>query len=88
MGKAMMTIKEWAAEYRRINEAKLEDLKQRLSEEPVELSVRTYLNLCEFLVKLSPDAREVFADERRKHYLMLEERIRKVAERWGCAVPS
>ena len=51
----MMTIKEWAAEYRLINEAELEDLKQRLPQEPIERSIRSYLSLCEFLVKLSPE---------------------------------
>lgn len=84
----MMTIKEWAAEYRRINEAEWEDLKQRLPQEPVERSLRSYLSLCEFLVKLSPDAYDAFAEERRRHYLELEARIRKAAERWGYAVPS
>jgi hypothetical protein len=84
----MMTIKEWAAEYRLINEAELEDLKQRLPQEPIERSIRSYLSLCEFLVKLSPEAREAFAEERRRHYLELEARIRKAAERWGYAVPG
>lgn len=84
----MLTIKEWAAEYQRINEAEWEDLKQRLPQEPVERSLRSYLSLCEFLVKLSPDAYDAFAEERRRHYLELEARIRKAAERWGYAVPS
>jgi hypothetical protein len=84
----MMTIKEWAAEYRRIDEAELEDLKQRLPSEPAERSIRSYLNLCEFLVRLSPDAREAFAEERRRHYLEMEALIRKAAERWGHAVPG
>jgi hypothetical protein len=84
----MMTIKEWAAEYRRINEAELADLKQRLPSEPAERSIRTYLSLCEFLVKLSPDAREAFAEERRRYYLELEASIRKAADRWGHAVPG
>jgi hypothetical protein len=84
----MMTIKEWAAEYRRINEAELADLKQRLPSEPAERSIRTYLSLCEFLVKLSPDAREAFTEERRQYYLELEARIRKAADRWGHAVPG
>jgi hypothetical protein len=84
----MMTIKEWAAEYRLIDEAELEDLRQRLPSEPAERSVRTYLSLCEFMVKLSPDAREVFAEERRRYYLELEARVRKAAKRWGFAVPG
>ena len=83
-----MTIKEWAAEYRRIDEAELEDLRQRLPSEPAERSIRTYLSLCEFVVKLSPDAREAFAEERRQHYLGLEAHLQKAATRWGYAVPS
>ena len=65
----MMTIKEWAAEYRLINEAEREDLKRRLPRELPQDSIRSYLSLCEFVVKLSPAAREVFAEERRRHYL-------------------
>jgi len=84
----MMTIKEWAEEYRTINEAEREDLKRRLPQEPVEKSLRDYLALCEFLVKLSPDAREVFADERRQHYLKLERIIREAARSFGHVVPS
>jgi hypothetical protein len=83
-----MTIKEWAAEYRRIEEAEVADLKQRLPSEPAERSIRSYLSLCEFVVKLSPDARDAFAEERRRHYLELEARIRKAAERLGYAVPG
>jgi len=84
----MMTVKEWAAEYRRINEAEHEDLKRRLPLELPQDSICSYLSLCEFLVKLSPDTREVFAEERRRHYLELEARIRKAAERWSYAVPD
>jgi hypothetical protein len=84
----MMTVKEWAAEYRLINEAEHEDLKRRLPLELPQDSIRGYLSLCEFVVKLSPDAREAFAEERRQHYLGLEARLRKAATRWGYAVPS
>ncbi len=81
-------VKEWAAEYRRINEAEREDRRQRLPLELPQDSIRGYLALCEFVVKLSPDAHEAFAEERRRHYLGLEARIRKAAERWGYAVPG
>jgi len=84
----MMTIKEWAAEYRLINEAEHEDLKRRLPLELPQDSIRGYLSLCEFVVKLSPDAREAFAEERRQHYLGLEAHLQKAATRWGYAVPS
>jgi len=84
----MMTIKEWAAEYRRINEAEREDLRQRLPLELPQDSIRGYLSLCEFLVKLSPDAREAFAEERRRRYLELEARLRKAARYWNHALPN
>ena len=84
----MMTIKEWAAEYRLINEAEHEDLKRRLPLELPQDSIRSYLSLCEFVVKLSPDAREAFAEKRRQHYLGLEAHLQKAATRWGYAVPS
>jgi hypothetical protein len=84
----MMTVKEWAAEYRLINEAEREDLRQRLPRELPQDSIRSYLSLCEFVVKLSPEAREAFAEERSKHYLDLEAGLRKTAAKWGYAVPS
>lgn len=84
----MMSVKDWAAEYRLINEAECEDRKRRLPRELPQDSIRGYLSLCEFVVKLSPDAREAFAEERRGYYLRLEASLRKAAARWGYAVPS
>ncbi len=84
----MMTVKEWAAEYRLINEAEREELKWRLPRELPQDSIRSYLALCEFLVKLSPDAREAFAEKRRQHYLGLEADLRKAAARWNYVVPG
>jgi hypothetical protein len=81
-----LTLKEWAAEYRRINEAEFEDLKRRLPLEVPQDSVRHYLALCRFLATLSPDAREAFAEERRRHYLEMEAKWRKAGARLGDAV--
>ena len=81
-----LTLKEWAAEYRRINEAEFEDLRRRLPLESPQDSLRHYLALCKFLVTLSPDAREAFAEERRLHYLGMEAKWRMAAERLGDAV--
>ncbi|MEW6093393.1 MAG: hypothetical protein AB1531_05440 [Chloroflexota bacterium] len=83
-----MTIKEWAAAYRANNEAEREMLKQELPLMPPKDGILRYFRLCEFLVRLSPDAREVFADERRRHYLDLEERLRKAAKRLGYDFPG
>jgi hypothetical protein len=52
-----MTVQEWAAEYKLINEAEREDLKRRLPHEPVEESVRSYF-LCKLVIALSGSADE------------------------------
>ena len=81
-------VKEWAAEYRLINIAEREMLKQELPLIPPGEGIMRYFRLCQFLTRLSPDAREVFADERREHYLALEARLRKVAEYFHYDIPS
>jgi hypothetical protein len=81
-------VKEWAAEYRLINIAEREMLKQELPLIPPGAGTLRYFRLCQFLTKLSPDAREAFADERRVHYLALEARLRKVAEYFHHDFPS
>ncbi len=83
-----MTVKEWAAEYRLINQAERESLKEELPLIPRGEGILRYFRLCEFLVRLSPDAHEVFADERRRYYLDLEERFRKAAKRLGYDFPN
>lgn len=73
-------VKEWAAEYKVINEMEREELKRELPLIPPGEGALRYFRLCQFLTKLSPDAREAFADERRERYLVLEARLRTVAE--------
>jgi len=85
---SQMSIKEWAAEYRLINQAEREMLKQELPLIPSKEGILHYFRLCEFVTRLSPDARDAFADERRKHYLDLETRLRKAAEYWNYDFPS
>lgn len=73
-------VQEWSAEYKIVNEMEREALKRELPLiSPGEGTLR-YFRLCQFLTKLSPDAREAFADEWRERYLALEARLRKVAE--------
>lgn len=75
-----MTVKEWVAEYRLINEAEREMLKYELPLIPPGDGAMRYFHLCEFLARISSDAREIFADERRERYIILETRLRKIAE--------
>lgn len=81
-------VKEWAAKYRLINEAEREMLKHELPLIPPGEGTRRYFRLCQFLTRLSPDARETFADERREHYLALEMRLRKAAEYFHHDLPN
>ncbi len=85
---ASMTVKEWAAQYRLINEAEREEERRRLPDENLLNSVQSYFALCEFLVRLSPGAREAFAEERAKHYRSLAETYRRLALRHGYDFPS
>jgi len=81
-------VREWKAEYRLINMAEREMLKQELPLLlPGEGTLR-YFRLCQFLTKLSPDSREIFADERRERYIVLEARLRKIARYFRYDISS
>jgi len=83
-----MTITEWAAEYRAINDVEREMLKQELPLIPPKEGILRYFRLCEFVAILSLEARNIFAEERRKHYLELETRLGKAAEYWNYDFPN
>jgi len=79
----MMTIKEWAEEYRLMNEWEQQERLERLPNEPLEQSVRTYFELSRLVQALSGSADE--ADElrplRARHYLDLIKRWQRLAKR-------
>ena len=65
-----MTIKEWVAEYRAINEAEREELRLRLPQESVEESIRSYFALCKLALAFSgtPDEPVELQEARERHY--------------------
>jgi hypothetical protein len=65
-----MTIKEWAAAYRAVNEAEREELKIRLLQETIEQSLRSYFAWCELALAFSgsPDVPVELQEAREKHY--------------------
>lgn len=79
----MLTIKEWAAEYRRMNEWEQQERLERLPEEPVEQSVRAYFELSRFAQALSGTVDEVFEFQalRARHYLDLADKWQRLARR-------
>lgn len=88
MNLSEMSIKDWAAAYRALNEAERETLKHDLPSLSPQESVLRYFRLCEFLAHLSPDAHEAFEAERAKHHLALEKRMRKIAQKLGHDFPD
>lgn len=87
---AQMTVKEWAAEYRRINEAEQQERIARLPQESVESSVRAYFALCTFLLKLSKEAEESTGlwERRMSDYKALIERWERLANKSRYASQS
>jgi len=75
------TVKEWAAEYRRINEWEEQERMARLSQETVEESVRTYFALCTLLLKLSneAEANSGLWERRMQDYVALVEKWKRLA---------
>ncbi len=76
-------VKEWAAEYKVINEMEREELKQRLATETVEQSIRSYFTLCQFATSLakSTDVPVELQEQREMHYIELTGRWKRLAER-------
>ncbi len=81
-------VKEWKAEYQLINQSERDMLSLELPLIPSRVGIERYFRLCEFLMQLSSDARDAFAEERRRHYLDMENRFRKAARYWGYDFPS
>lgn len=79
----MLTIKEWAAEYRQMNEWEQQERLERLPNEPVAQSVRAYFQLSRLVQRLSGTADEAVELQpiRAKHYLELTRRWRRLARR-------
>jgi len=64
------TIREWAAEYRAVNEAEREEKKLYLPQETIEESVRSYFALCELALVFSDsfDVPPELQEAREKYY--------------------
>ena len=78
-----MTVKEWAAEYRAINEAEREELNIRLATETVEQSIRSYFTMCQLATSLakSTDVPVELQEKRERHYIELAGKWEQLAER-------
>jgi hypothetical protein len=76
-------VKEWAAEYKLINEMEREELRQRLPNETVEQSFRSYFAMCELALAFSgsPDVPPELQDAREKYYIELANKWKRLSER-------
>lgn len=76
-------VKEWAAEYKLINEAEREDLIVRLATETVDQSIRSYFAMCKLATALagSTDVPPELQEARERHYVELADKWKRLAER-------
>ena len=76
-------VKEWAAEYKLINEAEREELKARLATETVEQSIRSYFAMCQLATALagSTDVPPELQEARERHYIELADKWKWLVER-------
>ena len=76
-------VKAWKAEYERINEMEREELKERLANETVEQSIRSYFAMCQLATSLagSTDVPPELQETREKHYVELAEKWQRLTER-------
>ena len=79
----MPTLREIIAGYQEANTWELEEEKEQLPTLTVEASIRHYFELHDFARQVSPEAEEVFLEERLAHYEELHRKLVKAAEEMG-----
>lgn len=79
----MPTIREVVAGYEAVNAWELEERRERLPLLTVEESIRQYLELWKLARSISPEAEEIFLEQRLAHYQALHRRIEKAAQVMG-----
>ena len=77
-------VKEWAAEYKLINEAEREELKARLANETIEQSIRSYFAMSELASAFagSTDVPPELQESRENYYTELTDKWKRLAERF------
>ena len=76
-------VKEWAAEYKLINEMEREELEARLATETIEESIQSYFAMCQLATSLagSTDVPPELQEERERYYTELANKWERLAER-------
>lgn len=76
-------VKAWKAEYDLINAMEREELRERLANETVEQSIRSYFAMCQLATTLagSTDVPPELQEARERHYIELAEKWQRIAER-------
>lgn len=76
-------VQAWKAEYDRINEMEREELKERLANETIEQSIRSYFAMCQLATALagSTDVPPELQEVRERHYIELAGKWQRLAER-------
>ena len=79
----MPTIREVVAGYEAVNAWELEERREQLPKLTVEKSIRQYLEMWELVRQISPEAEELFLEQRLSHYQTLHRRMKKAAQVMG-----
>lgn len=75
----MPTLREILAGYELANAWEREEERTRLPRLTVDESVRQYLEMCEWVQRIAPEAESVFLEERLAHYEWLHRQMEKAA---------
>lgn len=75
------TIREMLAGCQAVNEREREEARERLPRLTAEESVRQYLGMCTLARRVAPDAKHIFAERCKAHYIHLHERLRRAAQK-------
>ena len=77
------TIREILAGYQAVNEREQEESRERLPRLTVEKSVRQYMRMRALARRVASDAKHIFVEQRKAHYIRLHERLRRAARKLG-----
>jgi len=79
----MVTIREIVEGYRAVNEWELEEARRELPRLTVEESLRRFWELNRLVHHVSPEAEELFLEQRMAHWLKTGEKLRRAAAKMG-----
>jgi hypothetical protein len=82
----MPDLRDLIAGYNALNAWELEERRRRLPQLTVEESIRQYLEMCDLVRHVSPEAEAIFLPRRIAHYEALHKKLERAAKVMGRVV--